>query len=254
MVDVLVFDIGDNQPPQMEALEGAKCFIRLENQQIVISRVSVGPNVDQVPTDHEGRIFAQLTQDGYEHGSCGGLPMGSGDANAGLLCGDGFEQLGSSPYRYPGVAGRFQLFVIIGNRRGSDNECGVIDRLRVVTHIGFDIEISESLQRRSRFQVGAGELVSPSQQQLGDGTHTCSTGADQVYPALGEAHPAASIIAVAMVRAACGLAISAVAAAIFDLVDGSAISSEMMTASRSRSSSGTTTEAPALCNARALPR
>ena len=61
---MLGLDVGDDQPGQLGALESSEGFIHFEDEQRIGSVVGVGAEVDQIPTDHKGRVEAQSWRSG----------------------------------------------------------------------------------------------------------------------------------------------------------------------------------------------
>src|SRR5690606_9235484 len=217
------------------------------------AQMTVGAEGDQFPSGDERGVGSGRPDGGDEQGRGGGLPVGSGRTYHRPLRRHHLEQLGSPPDGDAGPAGGVELGVALGHGRGGDDQVHLGDPFGATPLPHFDPERREEIGRGSGPEIGSGEPIPTSGEDLGEGAHAGATDADDV-DTLGQVghEDAISIRARAMTVAASGLASFVAASAMRRRASTSDTSSSTAARSSVRRSSVTTTAAPASRRAAAL--
>ena len=117
VIEVIGLDIGDEQSPQVEALERPEGLIGLEHEEVGLPEMGAGSQSEHPSTDEEARIPAHRSQGGDRQPGARRLAVGTGEADRRHGVSHGIEQIRAPPYRYRPLPGGGQLGIVVGNRR-----------------------------------------------------------------------------------------------------------------------------------------
>lgn len=109
------FDVGNSESVEFEEPERSECLVRLEDQEIGITKMGTSVQIGDLSTHDEGGVPAAGTQSGHGHGSARRLAVCPGEPDGGICGGDTAEQCRSSGRRHSCVTCRFEFWVVIGD-------------------------------------------------------------------------------------------------------------------------------------------
>jgi hypothetical protein len=117
VVHVVRFHVGDDESLEANVLESPERLVDLEDEEVVVAEMGVGPEPGQLATDDEGRVDSRCPQRPDHHRRGRGLAVGAGRTDGGKLGAERSQQVGTPPHCHAGSSSGAQLRIGIGNGR-----------------------------------------------------------------------------------------------------------------------------------------
>ena len=183
---VVELDVGHHRHLGHELEEGAIRLVRLDHHPLPPPPGGVRAGRAQLPADQERGVSAALPQGVSRHPRRGGLAMGAGDRDAAPQPRDLAQQVPAVQYRKAALAGRGQLGVVLGDRRGHHHLARLGQVRGVMADRGFDPVLAQAPAVGGVGAIGAADVGAQRPRHQREAAHSRAADPDEVEPPVHE--------------------------------------------------------------------
>lgn len=181
IVQMVVVDVQHDREVGGQLQEGLRELTGLDDDVVALARLAVAVDEGQLAADDRRGVASCQLQRSGDHGSRGGLAVGTGNADALLVQAAHIAQQDAALHRRDAVGScRIQLHIVLRNGGGVDHEVCADDIVCAVAQRDLDAHLPLGADDAAVQHVAARDVIALCGQDLDERIHSAAAAANEM--------------------------------------------------------------------------